>query len=105
MRSDLVVGAMKQVSNRFLLVKVLATATRKFHRPGVRIEDTTNDVLVRCGSTNPIADKNAFRISTPTRSPRSKRSPAVEYRNGAFTALPLGKSLRAPSVSSSALVA
>jgi hypothetical protein len=31
MRLDLVFGAMKQVSNRFLLAKVLAKATRALH--------------------------------------------------------------------------
>lgn len=63
MRSDLVFGAMTHVSNRFLLAQVLAKATRGFHRPGTRLQDTTNEVLTRFGCANPIADENAVRVS------------------------------------------
>jgi hypothetical protein len=47
MRSDLVFAAMPQVPNRFLLTKLAATATRRFHRPNTRIEETVNEVLMR----------------------------------------------------------
>jgi hypothetical protein len=60
MRSDLVFGAMKQVSNRFLIAKALAKATRGFHKPGTRIEDTTNDVSIRFDGANPIAHGDAI---------------------------------------------
>jgi hypothetical protein len=56
MRSELVFAAMAYVSNRFLLTRLVSKATRKLHRPNTRIQDTTNDVFVRCGRTNPIAD-------------------------------------------------
>jgi hypothetical protein len=46
MRSELIFGAMTHVSNRFLLTKLAAKATRQFHRPNTRIQDTTNDVLM-----------------------------------------------------------
>jgi hypothetical protein len=105
MRSDLVFGAMKQVSNRFLLAKVLAKATREFHRPGARIADTTNDVLVRCGCSNPLADETAFRISTTVGSRRSRPHPVVVHRAGNFTVLPVGESSKAPSEASTVLVA
>ncbi|MGA3134239.1 MAG: hypothetical protein ABSD59_26065 [Terracidiphilus sp.] len=59
MRSELVSGAMKHVSNRFLLAKALAKATRGLHKPGSRIEDTTNDALIRFGRTNPITSGHA----------------------------------------------
>jgi hypothetical protein len=59
MRSDLVFGAMTHVSNRYLLAKLLAKATRGLHRPGTRIEETANDILVRFGCVNPIADEEA----------------------------------------------
>jgi hypothetical protein len=36
MRSDLVFGSIKQVSNRLLLAKALAKATRGFHKHGTR---------------------------------------------------------------------
>jgi len=54
MRSELVFGASAHVSNRFLLTKLAARATRKFHRPNTRIQDTTNDVFVRLSRSSPI---------------------------------------------------
>ena len=54
MRSELVFGASAQVSNRFLLTKLAAKATRKFHRPNTRIQETTNDVFVRLSRSSPI---------------------------------------------------
>ncbi len=55
MRSDLVFGAMTHVSNRFLLTKLAASATRKLHRPNTRIQETMNDVLIRFSQANPNA--------------------------------------------------
>jgi hypothetical protein len=55
MRSDLVFDATAYISNRFLLSKLAAKATRKFHRPNTRIQETMNDVFVRFGRSNPIA--------------------------------------------------
>jgi hypothetical protein len=72
MRSDLVFGATKQVSNRFLLANTLAKATRGFHKPGTRIQDTTNEILIRFGWANPIAQGDAVPIAAnlPTRRSR-----------------------------------
>jgi hypothetical protein len=55
MRSKLVFGAITQVPNRFLLVKLASRATRALHRPNSRIQETMNDVFVRCSHANPIA--------------------------------------------------
>ena len=55
MRSELVFRAMTYVSNRYLLTRVAAKATRKFHRPNTRIQDTTNEVLGRFRHANPLA--------------------------------------------------
>lgn len=55
MRSELVFGAMAHISNRFLLTKLASKATRKFHRPNTRIQETTNDVLVQFNRANPTA--------------------------------------------------
>jgi hypothetical protein len=55
MRSDLVFGAMTYVSNRFLLARIAASATRKFHRPNTRIQDTADEVFERFSRANPIA--------------------------------------------------
>ncbi len=54
MRSDLVFKSMSYVSNRYLLTRLVAKATRKLHRPNTRIEETTNDVLERFGRQNPM---------------------------------------------------
>jgi hypothetical protein len=51
MRSDLVFGAVKTVQNRYMLCQVASKATRKFHRPNTRIQETTNEVLERVSST------------------------------------------------------
>lgn len=52
MRSDLVYDALTTVRNRYLLCQVAAKATRKFHRPATRIQDTTNEVLTRISRVN-----------------------------------------------------
>jgi hypothetical protein len=49
MRSDLIYDALDTVQNRYLLCQLASKATRKFHRPNTRIQDTMNDVLVRVG--------------------------------------------------------
>jgi hypothetical protein len=55
MRSELIFGAMTYVSNRFLLTRLASKATRSFHRPNTRIEDTTNEVFERFTHANPLA--------------------------------------------------
>ena len=55
MLSELIFSAEKHVANRFLLVNAISTATREFHRPGTRVQETVNDVLVRFGRAEPIA--------------------------------------------------
>jgi len=49
MRSDLIYEALDTVNNRYLLCQLVSKATRKFHRPSTRIQETMNDVLVRVG--------------------------------------------------------
>lgn len=55
MRSELVLGALKHVPNRYQLTHVAAKAIRAFHRPKARIADTANEVLTRLSLTDPIA--------------------------------------------------
>ena len=45
MRSDLVFAAEHRLPNRYMLCRVLATATRRVHKPATRIEDTTDAML------------------------------------------------------------
>jgi hypothetical protein len=61
MRSDLVFGAMANVSNRYQLTMLAAKAIRKFHRPNTRIQETANEVLVRFSRANPIGRRQCVR--------------------------------------------
>lgn len=47
MRSDLIFGALTHVKNRYQLCQLASKATRKLHKPNTRLQDTTNDVLIR----------------------------------------------------------
>ena len=63
MRSNLVFGAMANVPNRYLLSQLASKAARKLHRPGTRMQDTTNDVLARFSRSNSIGSVRALRVS------------------------------------------
>ena len=76
MRSELISEAMAQVPNRFLLAKLLAEATRSLQRPKSRINDTTNDVLVRFSRSIPIAD-----VQQPYKSRRFGSPPEAIHSN------------------------
>ncbi|MBI2682968.1 MAG: DNA-directed RNA polymerase subunit omega [Acidobacteriales bacterium] len=52
MRSHLIFGALKPVRNRYMLCQLVSKATRKFHRPATRVQDTMNDVLNRFASSS-----------------------------------------------------
>jgi hypothetical protein len=58
MRSDLIYDALSTVPNRYMLCQLASKATRKFHKPNTRIQETTNEVLTRFGN----AGGNASRI-------------------------------------------
>lgn len=49
MRSNLIYDALDTVTNRYLLCQLVSKATRKFHKPNTRIQETMNDVLERVG--------------------------------------------------------
>jgi hypothetical protein len=57
MRSDLIFGALAHVENRYQLCQLASKATRKLHKPNTRLQDTTNDVLVRFHESSPVASK------------------------------------------------
>ena len=52
MRSSLIYNALHTVQNRYMLCQAAAKATRRFHRPNTRIQDTTNEVLTRIATTS-----------------------------------------------------
>lgn len=71
MRSDLVFGALAHVNNRYRLCQLASKATRKLHKPNTRLQDTTNDVLVRFRRTSPISQ-----MSEPAAKPVEQRRAA-----------------------------
>jgi hypothetical protein len=85
MRSELVFAARAYVSNAFLLTKLVSKATRKLHKPNTRIQDTTNDVLVRCGRDNPMADGSYARYWEQLCSRRASEDPhySAQFRTSA----------------------
>jgi hypothetical protein len=52
-RSDLVFEALHTLRNRYMLCQLASKATRRFHRPNTRIQETMNQVLNRIG----VADR------------------------------------------------
>jgi hypothetical protein len=55
MRADLAWIALAQESNRYLLARLIAKATRKLHRPKTQLQDTMNDAFERFGCSKPRA--------------------------------------------------
>jgi hypothetical protein len=51
MRSDLVHGAIARIASRYHLCHLVCKGARKFHRLDTRLQDTTNDILVRLASS------------------------------------------------------
>ena len=51
MRSDRVFGAVTNMRNRYMLCQLASKATRKFHRPSTRIQETMNEVLERIAAS------------------------------------------------------
>ncbi len=47
MRSDKVFDALHTLQNRYMLCQLASKATRRFHRPNTRIQETMNNVLDR----------------------------------------------------------
>jgi hypothetical protein len=71
MRSDLIFGALTHVSNRYQLCQLASKATRKLHKPNTRVQDTTNEVMVRFRSANPQAASSVVEEKTPIQQRRA----------------------------------
>ncbi len=52
MRSDKVFDAVHTVQNRYMLCQLASKATRKFHKPNTRIQETTNQILNRIADSD-----------------------------------------------------
>lgn len=63
MRSHLIYGALAPVQNRYMLCQLVSKATRKFHRPATRVQDTMNDVLVKVSKARDT--QNVMAIAAP----------------------------------------
>ena len=82
MRSELIYGAMTYVSNRFLLTRLAAKATRRLHRPSTRIEDTANEVFERFARASPLPEAPCTRhLQWLPRSVRSEPHPSHEEQS------------------------
>jgi hypothetical protein len=70
MRSNLIYDALDTVNNRYLLCQLVSKATRKFHKPNTRIQETMNDVLVRvgdAGQAEQVIAVQAEKVAEPQR--------------------------------------
>ena len=71
MRSALIYHALDTVRNRYLLCQLISKATRKFHKPNTRVQETMNEVLVRVGKAHEaeavIELKSAELVAEPQR--------------------------------------
>ena len=64
MRSDKVFEALHTLRNRYMLCQLASKATRRFHRPNTRIQETMNEVLDRIAGSKPeqvAAEVNSIR--------------------------------------------
>ena len=65
MRSHLIFGAMEPVQNRYMLCHLVSQATRKFHRPQTRVQDTMNRIFNRFADakvTEDVMDVTPVRV-------------------------------------------
>lgn len=51
MRSDRVFDALQTLRNRYVLCQLASKATRRFHKPNTRIQETMNEVLDKIASS------------------------------------------------------
>jgi hypothetical protein len=70
MRSHLIYGALSPVKNRYMLCQLVSKATRKFHRPQTRVQDTMNQIFDQFGKAN--TTEKVMAMSAVTTSARRK---------------------------------
>jgi hypothetical protein len=84
MRSDLIYDALGTVQNRYLLCQVASKATRRFHKPNTRVQETMNDVLTRVGRANDPdrvmgSTEEAFEPQRRAAEAASRRAPSAAF--------------------------
>ena len=85
-RSDLVFDALHTLRNRYMLCQLASKATRKFHRPNTRIQETMNEVLERIG----VADREQV-LAEPEKVAEAQRRAAVPNHRTRATARKIGR--------------
>jgi hypothetical protein len=66
----LIYDALDTVRNRYLLCQLISKATRKFHKPNTRVQETMNDVLVRVGKAQEaqtVIEVATIKVAEPQR--------------------------------------
>lgn len=74
MRSELIYGALTHISNRYQLCQLASKATRKLHKPNTRLQDTTNEVLVRFHHASPIGVSENVKAASEQVSQQQRRA-------------------------------
>jgi hypothetical protein len=74
MRSDLIYGALTHISNRYQLCQLASKATRKLHKPNTRLQDTTNEVLVRFQHSNPVGSSSEISLAPAEMAQQQRRA-------------------------------
>jgi hypothetical protein len=64
MRADLTLMALAHESNRYLLTRLIAKATRKLHRPNTRLQDTMNDAFEWFGCSKARAARHTAEVDS-----------------------------------------
>ena len=72
MRSNMVFQSLHTLQNRYMLCQLASKATRRFHRPNTRIQDTMNQVLGRIAE----ADERERVLSEPENVAEAQRKAA-----------------------------
>ena len=91
MRSNLIYGDLSPVENRYMLCQLVSKATRKFHRPATRVQDTMNQVLKQFADARaaekvmsveePLAEARAIEQNARDRKEIKKRSVIGHQQN------------------------
>lgn len=79
MHSALLFEAKAHILNRFLLARFVSKATRALHRPGTRIQDTTNDVLIRMSHIRAVTEALIVQPAAETRLHHSKAPTPISF--------------------------
>ena len=64
MRAELTFMALTYESNRYLLTRLIAKATRKLHRPNTRLQDTMNDAFEWFGCSKARAVRHTAEVDS-----------------------------------------